>query len=369
MKSVNKYKLFDPYKLGQIELKNRIVMAPLTRSRAIDNIPNQLMATYYSQRAGAGLIITEGTSPSRNGIGYPRIPGMYSDAQIEGWKKVTTEVHQMGGKIFLQLMHCGRVAHPENVPAGGEVLAPSAVALTSTQMYVDGKGELEIPVAKEMELIEVAYTIKEYAQAAKNAIKAGFDGVEVHGANGYLIGQFLNTASNKRTDEYGGSIENRTRFALEVTQEVISAIGADKVGIRLSPYGVMNEMEISDDVVETYQYLTTQLNRINVAYIHLVDHESMGAPTFSKSLKQHIRTIYNGTIILSGGYDKETAERDLQDEIGDLVAFGRPFIANPDLVGRFTENAPLAIPDADTFYTTGEEGYIDYPYMKAEATL
>lgn len=364
MKLTTEYTLFEKYKLGDLEFKNRMVMAPLTRSRAIDNTPNQLMATYYSQRAGAGLIITEGTSPSRNGIGYPRIPGIYNNAQILGWKQVTDEVHKMSGKIFLQLMHCGRVAHPENVPAGGEVLAPSAVKLTTTKMYVDGKGDLDIPVAKAMEKHEIEYTINEYRQAAKNAIEAGFDGVEIHAANGYLIGQFINNVSNKREDEYGGSIENRTRFALEVAKEIIEEIGESKVGIRLSPYGVMNEMEVSDDVMETYQYLTTQLNRLSVGYIHLVDHESMGAPRFSDKLRQHIRTIYNGTIILSGGYDKERAEKDLENNLGDLVAFGRPYISNPDLVGRFTENAKLTIPDSSTFYTPGKEGYVDYPYLK-----
>jgi len=310
MKSTDQYKLFKPYTLGNIELKNRMVMAPLTRSRAIDNNPNQLMATYYSQRAGAGLIITEGTSPSRNGIGYARIPGIYNQIQIDGWKKVTKEVR-------------GRVAHPENVPSGGEVIAPSAVALTSTKMYVDGKGELDIPVAKAMEKHEIDYTIKEYRQAAKNAVEAGFDGVEIHAANGYLIGQFINKASNTREDEYGGSIENRTRFALEVTQEIIAEIGEDKVGIRLSPYGVMNEMEVSDDVEQTYQYLTTQLNRLKVNYIHLVDHETMGAPKFSDSLRQHIRTIYNGSIILSGGYTRESAENALETNQGDLVTINR----------------------------------------------
>jgi len=201
MKLTTEYKLFEKYKLGDTELKNRIVMAPLTRSRAIDNTPNQLMATYYSQRAGAGLIITEGISPCRNGIGYPRIPGIYNNAQILGWRQVTDEVHKMGGKIFVQLMHCGRVAHPENVPAGGDVLAPSAVKLTETKMYVDGKGELEIPTAKAMEKHEIEYTINEYRQAAKNAIEAGFDGVEIHAANGYLIDQFINESSNIRDDE------------------------------------------------------------------------------------------------------------------------------------------------------------------------
>jgi N-ethylmaleimide reductase len=365
MKPSLDYKIFTNYQLGENALTNRMVMSPLTRCRADDNIPNDIMATYYSQRAGAGLIITEGTSPSRNGLGYARIPGIYHNAQIEGWKKVTDQVHQMGGKIFVQLMHCGRVAHPKNVPAGGEILAPSAIPLTRTKMYVDGEGELEIPVAKAMESIEIAYTIKEYRQAASNAMKAGFDGVEIHAANGYLIDQFMNPASNKRKDKYGGSIENRTRFAIEVAKEIVAEIGAQNTGIRISPYGAMNEMESNfDGVDETFEYLATQLNRLGLAYIHLVDHSNMGAPEVPRSIKIKIRTIFNNALILAGGYDKERGEKELEEGNADLIAFGRPFIANPDLVGRFAENARLTLPKEDSFYTPGAEGYIDYPYLK-----
>lgn len=364
MKASIDYKLFDKVDIGKITLKNRIVMAPLTRSRAIDNIPNDLMATYYSQRAGAGLIIAEGTSPSPNGIGYPRIPGVYSDAQINGWKSVTDQVHQMGGKIFLQLMYCGRVAHPANLPEGAEVVAPSAVEMTGTKMYVDGQGDLPIPAPREMTIDDIAQAIEEYKQAAINAIEAGFDGVEIHTANGYLINQFINTSSNKRKDHYGGSIENRTRFAVEVCEAVSGAIGADRTGIRMSPYGVMNEMEIYDEIDETFIYLATQINRLGLTYIHLVDHSSMGAPEVPARIKSQIRTVFNNTLILSGGYDKERAEADIMAGHGDLVAFGRPYIANPDLAGRFIENARLSVPNSDLFYTPGEEGYIDYPYFK-----
>lgn len=364
MKPSISYKLFEDNTLGNLKLKNRIVMAPLTRSRAIDNIPNDLMATYYSQRAGAGLIISEGTSPSKNGIGYPRIPGIYTSSQIAGWKEVTDKVHDQGGKIYLQLMHCGRVCHPDNMPQGSIMLAPSAVPMATTKMYVDGKGEFDIPVAKSMTINEIKSTIQEYRDAAANAIQAGFDGVEIHGANGYLINQFINKGSNNRDDEYGGAIEGRTRFALEVVQEVVDEIGADKVGIRISPYGMMNDMELYDDIDDTYTYLATQLNRLNINYIHIVDHESMGAPKVPHEIKRKIRTIFNNVIILSGGYDKQRAEQDLVDDLGDLVAFGRPYIANPDLAGRMVENAKLAIPDQNTFYTPGPEGYIDYPYLK-----
>jgi N-ethylmaleimide reductase len=362
------YKLFKKYQLGNTLMKNRMVMSPLTRSRAIANVPNDLMATYYGQRAGAGLIITEGTSPSKNGVGYPRIPGIYEQQQIDGWKKVTEEVHRKGGKIFLQLMHCGRVAHPENIPAGGKVMAPSAVKLEQTKMYVDGKGELDIPVAKAMDKKDIEAAIKEYRQAAGNAMKAGFDGVEIHGANGYLIDQFINPASNQRDDEYGGSIENRIRFALEVAQEVIAEIGSGNTGIRISPYGAMNEMTSAyESVEETFEYLATQLNRLGLAYIHIADHSSMGAPEVPGKLKQQIRTIFNNSLILAGGYDKESAESDLQADKADLIAFGRPFIANPDLVSRFVENAALNQPNFDTFYTPGADGYTDYPIMTTES--
>lgn len=364
MKASIDYKLFDQVDLGKITLKNRIVMAPLTRSRAIGNVPNELMATYYSQRAGAGLIITEGTSPSPNGIGYPRIPGVYNKAQIDGWKKVTDQVHQMGGKIFLQIMHCGRVVHPENLPEGAEMVAPSAVKLTETKMYVDGEGELPMPAPRAMRIDDIAHAIEEYKQAAVNAMEAGFDGVEIHAANGYLINQFINTSSNKRTDHYGGSVENRTRFAVEVCEAVSRAIGAEKTGIRMSPYGVMNEMGSYDEIDETFMYLATQVNRLGLIYIHLVDHSTMGAPEVPASIKNQIRTVFNNTLILSGGYDKERAEADIVAGRCELVAFGRPYIANPDLAGRFIENARLNVPNSDLFYTPGKEGYVDYPFLK-----
>ncbi len=356
--------LFSDYQLGNTLLTNRVVMAPMTRSRAINNIPNNLMATYYGQRAAAGLIITEGTAPSPNGLGYPRIPGLFNNDQVSGWKKITQAVHDKGGKIFIQLMHTGRVSHPNNMPEGARVIAPSAVGLTQTKMYVDGKGELEMPAPETMSIEGINATIQEYVQASKLAIKAGFDGVELHGANGYLIDQFINTASNKRTDNYGGSIENRTRFAIEVAQAVADAIGPERTGIRLSPYGVFNEMEIFDEVDDTFVYLTTQLNRLNLAYIHLVDHSAMGAPEVPDSIKRKIRTVFNQTLILSGGYDKERAENDLKEGHADLIAYGRPFISNPDLVERMKKDAAIADPDFSTFYTPGEEGYTDYPMLE-----
>lgn len=356
-------KLFAEYQLGPLTLKNRIVMAPMTRSRAIENIPNDLMIRYYRQRAGAGLIVTEGTAPSPNGLGYPRIPGAFSEDQVEGWQKITDAVHEKGAKIFLQLMHVGRVGHPENLPAGAELVAPSPIAV-SGEMYTDSKGPQPHPIPKEMSKADIEQAINEYVQAAKNAIAAGFDGVELHGANGYLIEQFINTASNKRTDEYGGSVENRSRFALEVTKAVVAAIGGDRTGIRLSPYGVFNDMEVYDELDATYQYLTTELKKTGITYIHLVDHSGMGAPEVPTNIKEIIRDAFEGTIIISGGYDGETAEQDLKEGLGHLVAFGRPFLANPDLPTRIKEGAELNQPDFDTFYTPGKEGYVDYPALE-----
>ena len=352
--------IFSSYNLQGLELKNRIVMAPMTRSRAIGNIPNDLMAEYYSQRADAGLLITEGTAPSANGLGYARIPGIYNQAQVDGWKLVTSAVHAKGGKIFIQLMHTGRASHPDNMEAGTEVVAPSAVTL-SGEMYTDQKGPQPYPTPKAMTLADIEQAQQEYVQAAKNAIEAGFDGVEIHGANGYLVDQFINTASNKRTDEYGGSLENRSRFAIEVAQKVAAAIGADKTAIRLSPYGVFNDMEVFENLEDTFEYLAGELGKLDLAYIHLVDHSAMGAPEVTASVKAKIKTAFGGTIITSGGLDKAKAEAALNRGEGELAAFGRPYLANPDLVHRFQHDLPLNQPDHSTFYTPGEKGYTDYP--------
>lgn len=339
-------------------------MAPLTRSRATDNIANNLMATYYQQRAGAGLIITEGTSPSPNGLGYPRIPGCFNHIQAMGWKSVTNAVHKAGGKIFLQIMHCGRVSHPDNLPAGGQVLAPSAVAFDQLKMYVDGKGELDIPVASPMTIGDITDAVSEYANAAKLAIEqGGFDGVEIHAANGYLLEQFISPVTNKREDQFGGSVENRLRFVRNVTEAVVAAIGADRVGMRVSPYGVLNEMGTYETTEATHLRLAEINREIGIAYMHLVDHEGMGAPAVPSSIKEKIRETFGKTLILSGNYDAVEAGKDLEAGKGDLIAFGRPFIANPDLVDRFQKKAPLQLPKQETFYTPGPEGYTDYPTL------
>lgn len=352
-------KLFSTYTLGSIELKNRVVMAPLTRSRAIGNVPNDLMAEYYGQRADIGLIITEGTAPSPNALGYPRIPGVFSDAQIDGWKKTTDAVHAKGGKIFLQMMHTGRIGHLDNLPDGAEVVGPGS-ATAPGEMYTDQNGQQPHTQPREMNQADIDQAIEEYAQAARNAIAAGFDGVEIHGANGYLIDQFLNPAINERTDEYGGSIENRIRFAVQVSEAVVNAIGADKTGIRISPYGAFNGTGQFPETDATYAALAAELDRLNLVYVHIVNHSSMGTPPVPESLYEGIRGAYNGTIILSGGYDKDRAESDLQAGNGHLVAFGRPALANPDLVHRMESGIELNQPDFGTFYTPGEKGYTDY---------
>lgn len=358
-------KLFSSYRLGNITLSNRIVMAPMTRSRAIGNVPNDLMAAYYGARSAAGLIITEGTSPSPNGLGYARIPGIYNETQIAGWKKVTDAVHTNGGHIFVQMMHTGRITHPLNLPANAEVVGASAIAAINTPMWTDQEGMLALPVPKEVGTNAIPALIEEFVHGAKSAIAAGFDGVELHGANGYLLEQFLNSASNQRTDQYGGSIEKRNRFVLEVAAAVADAIGKEKTAIRLSPFGINGEMVSDETTVEQYTALTQGLEKIGVVYIHVVDHSALGAPAVPDTVKDAIRKNYTGTIIISGGYDAAKAEAELEAGKGALVAFGRPFISNPDLVERLRTGAELETPDHTTFYTPGEKGYTDYKVLAA----
>jgi len=351
--------LFTPATLGKLQLKNRVVMAPMTRSRATGNVPNALMEKYYSLRAAAGLIITEGTSPSPNGLGYARIPGLFSSEQVAGWRKVTDAVHGAGGKIFVQLMHTGRVSHPANMAAGTRIVAPSAVALAG-DMWTDSNGMQPYPVPGEMSEEDIATAIAEYANAAKRAIEAGFDGVELHAANGYLIDQFLNTATNQRPDQWGGSVENRIRFAVEVAKAAAAQIGAERIGMRISPYGVFNGAVPDAKMDALYLRLVEELNAVGLVYIHVVDHSSMGAPQVSPELKAKIRANFKGKYILSGGYDAARANADLDAQKGDLVAFGRPFISNPDLVAKLQSGAALTPPDMSTFYTPGEKGYTDF---------
>jgi N-ethylmaleimide reductase len=357
-------KLFTPAKVGSFQLNNHLVMAPMTRCRAIGNIPNDLIATYYEQRADAGLIITEGTSPSPNGLGYARIPGIYSKAQVEGWKKTTSKVHAKGGKIVIQLMHTGRISHQLNLPEGAIILAPSAV-IPAGQMWTDSKMMQDFSAPKAMTSEEVAQAKAEFVSASKNAIEAGFDGVELHSANGYLLEQFLSPISNVRTDNYGGSIENRCRFVLEVVAEVAHAIGKEKTGIRLSPYGVASDMPHYPEIDATYDYLSKELNKLGIEYIHVVDHSAMGAPAVPMAIKKTIRENFKNTIILCGGYNKATAEEDLKKGLADLIAMGKPFINNPDLVHRLKSDLTLSQElHMDQFYSADEVGYIDYPTHK-----
>jgi N-ethylmaleimide reductase len=356
-------KLFSKTSLRSLALQNHLVMSPLTRSRAIGNIPNELMAEYYGQRASsAGLIITEGTSSSPNGLGYARIPGVFSAEQVEGWKLVTKAVHARGAKIFVQLMHCGRIAHPFNLPKGARVIAPSAIAAAG-EMWTDSKQMQPLPVPQAFTEADLKTTLEEYVHAARNAVAAGFDGVELHAANGYLLEQFIRPNSNQRTDAYGGPIEGRARFVLEAADAVIKAIGKDKVGIRISPFGVFNDMPLYPQMEADYTYLAKQLNERGLLYIHLVDHSSMGAPTIPDSMRNTVRSQSNCALILSGGYDFKRAESDLAAGKGDLIAVGKPLLANPDLRKRWESGATLNAPDMSTFYTPGPKGYTDYPAL------
>ncbi len=352
--------LFAPAPLGTLSLSNRLVMAPMTRSRAEGNVPNDLMVEYYAQRASAGLIITEGTSPSPNGLGYARIPGIFSDAQVAGWKRVTDAVHAKGGRIFVQLMHTGRVGHPLNLPAGAELIAPSAIAAPG-EMYTDQKGMQPHPVPRAMTEADLTSTRDEYVHAARCAMSAGFDGVELHGANGYLLEQFISPHTNQREDAYGGSIEKRIRFVLEVTQAVSDAIGGQRVGIRLSPYGVNAGMAQYAETDATHLLLVQKLAATGIQFIHLVDHSAMGAPAVPDALKQALRKAWPRTFIASGGFDRAKAESTLSEGKADLIAFGRPFLANPDFVTRLEKNVPSNALDFGTFYTPGPKGYTDYP--------
>jgi N-ethylmaleimide reductase len=354
--------LFDSLATRSLQLANRTVMSPLTRSRATDNIPNALMAEYYAQRASAGLIIAEGTSPSPNGLGYPRIPGLFNAAQAQGWKGVTDAVHAKGGKIFVQFMHTGRVSQIANLPAGAEVVGPTAEVCPG-EMYTDAHGMQPHSSPRAMTTTDIDRAVAEYAHAAKLAIEAGFDGVEIHAANGYLIEQFLNANVNKRTDGYGGSIEGRNRFALEIARATVAAIGADRVGIRLSPYGVFNSTGAFADLEPQYLALVRELSALGLVYLHVLDHSAMGAPAVPEAFKEQLRSNFSGLFILAGGFDRESAQRALDEKRADLIAFGRAFLANPDLVERLRSNAPLNDPNMETFYTPGPQGYTDYPTL------
>lgn len=347
--------LFTPLTLGRITLPNRIVMAPMTRSRAIGNVPNADVAAYYAARASAGLLITEGTSPSPNGLGYARIPGLFDQRQAEGWKLVTDAVHKAGGRIFIQLMHTGRISHKDNLPPGARTIAPSAITAPG-KIHTDTQGHVDHDAPAEMSRDDIAVAIDEFANSAKLAIQAGADGVELHGANGYLIEQFLNGGTNHRTDAWG----QREKFALDVATAVAQTIGGDRTAMRISPYGVNGGMTADEHTDSTYLALAKGLAKQGLVYLHIVDHSSMGAPKLPQGIRDGIHEAFGGTYMLSGGYDRARAEADLEAHHGDLIAFGRPFLGNVDLVEKLRTNTPLLPPpDMALWFAPGTKGYLE----------
>ena len=358
-------KLLSTITLGNHTLKNRMAMAPMTRCRAIGNVANNLIADYYAQRASAGLIITEGISPSPNGLGYARIPGIYSTAQVEAWKPVTAAVHANGGVIFAQLMHTGRIAHQSNLPADAKIIAPSAIAAQG-HIWSDSLTMVAHDAPIEMDIAMIKQAIAEYATAAKNAIAAGFDGVEIHAASGYLPNQFLATNANHRTDVYGGSYQNRSRFVLELVEAVTAAIGAERVGIKFSPGMAFNDIHIEDSKA-IYSYLAEKLNQYHLAYVHVmrhVDHLHENAEhSGGFDNIELFRSLYKGTLLIAAGFTKETGEMLLEQGKADMIVYGNLFIANPDLPNRFSLNAPLNAADRHSFYTADEKGFTDYPAL------
>ena len=342
-------------------------MAPMTRSRAKNdgNVPTDSTVQYYVQRATAGLIITEGSQISQQGVGYISTPGIHTEAQVAGWKKVTDAVHAAGGRIFIQLWHVGAVSHPLFQQNGQLPVAPSAVQPKGVKSFT-ANGFEEIPTPRALETHEVKAVVEDFRRAAENAKRAGFDGAEVHGANGYLVDQFIQDGTNQRTDEYGGSRENRARFALEIVQAVVDVFGADRTGIRLSPTGAVGGINDSDRL-GTFSYVTEQLNAFGLAYLHVIEAlpgHSMAAQSGQQPVGPTLRQIFNGPFILNGGYTHETAEAALANNEADLIAFGVPFIANPDLVARYQHGTALNDPDHTTFYGGDDHGYIDYPALE-----
>lgn len=366
-------KLFSPIKLGNIELANRIAMAPMTRARTVTDSADDNTATYYQQRASAGLLITEGAPISQQGKGYLYIPGIYTNEQVEGWKETTERVHQENGKIFVQLWHVGRVSHSSLQPNGqAPVSSTDKTAEGCTVFALDENGEpAKLPLSKPTALTHegIESVKRDYVQAARNAIEAGFDGVEIHAANGYLIEQFINAKVNTRDDEYGGqTIENRLRFVLEVVDAVIAVIGSERTGIRISPYGRVGEMPEFDLERETWLELAQQLSQRKLTYVHLSDQLTLGAAAIPEEFIKAFRAAYQGTLIMAGAFDKQRAERYLDEGIVDIVAFGRLFIANPDLVARLQNEWPLAEAERQYFYGGDNRGYIDFPTYAEQQT-
>ncbi|SKB72941.1 alkene reductase [Maribacter arcticus] len=368
---MSKQALLTPFHKN-IQLKNRVVMAPMTRSRAAnaENKPvEELHVVYYRRRASAGLIITEGSQVSKDAVGYVNTAGIYSKAQVEGWKKVTEAVHNDGGKIFIQLWHVGRMSHPDF--HNGELpLAPSAINPNAQSYTPEGFKDTVTPKAMTKE--DIKQTIADFVTAAKNAVEAGFDGVEIHSSNGYLFHQFFNGTSNTRTDEYGGSIENKTRFFFEVLDAMKEVIPQEKIGARFNPslHGLFG-ITMDEETIPTFEYIIKKLNDYNLAYVHLSEpFTDVSEISFAvKHIAKHFRPLYNGTLMINGGFDQESGNKVIEAGDADLVALGKPFISNPDLVERFEHNYELAEWDNDTFYTPGQKGYIDYATYKEKVQL
>lgn len=366
-------RLFEPIKVGSMTLAHRIAMAPLTRSRAGQpgNVPTAMNVEYYRQRAGAALIISEATQISQQGQGYAWTPGIHTPAQIEGWKSVSDAVHEQQGKIFLQLWHVGRVSHPVFQPEGGLPVAPSALPVPGKTFIIDEQGNGvwgDVPTPQALSVSGIQAIVEDYRQAARNAIAAGMDGVEIHAGNGYLLDQFINSNSNQRRDRYGISIENRVRFLLDVVEAVCAAIGSQRVAVRLTPMGRF--MGMGDDTPHaTFRYIAEQLNELDLAYLHLVEPAMVGTvrdETYNPAWDEMIhllRETYRGVLMLAGGYDRESAEQALAAGRADIIAFGRPFISNPDLPERLRRDAPLASADSNLFFGGGAQGYVDYPAL------
>jgi N-ethylmaleimide reductase len=360
---MNNTKLFESYSLSGLQLDNRVVMAPMTRSRSDNagNVATELTSAYYSQRASAGLIITEGTVISKEAVGVLNVPGIYSHEQVLGWKLTTDVVHQQGGKIFAQLWHTGAYSHPD-LHNGNKPLAPSDV--NPEQQVFTAQGFKPSVSPQPMAIQDIKRTIADFKQAAINAFEAGFDGVELHGANGYLLQQFFSKNSNRRQDGYGGSVENRARLLFDILDELKEVVDLKRVAVRLNPSlnGIMGIL-VDDETIALYDYIVTRLNSYGLAYIHLIEPftDVSNIPEAIQEVAKHFRKTYNGTIIINRGFNKETANQVLMDGDADLVSFGLPFIANPDLVERFRTAAALNAPDQNTFYTPGAKGYIDYP--------
>ncbi|WGR98362.1 alkene reductase [Bradyrhizobium sp. ISRA443] len=357
-------KLFEPFKLGPLTLPNRLVMAPLTRNRAVPPgmVPSPLAVDYYAQRASAGLLISEASQVSQQGQGYQDTPGIYSKEQVEGWKKVTDRVHERGGRIFIQLWHVGRISHTSLQPGGGKPVAPSAIRAKG-KTFVNGTFT-DISEPRALELSEIPGIIDDFKRGTANALAAGFDGVEIHGANGYLLDQFARNGTNKRTDAYGGSIENRAKLMLEVSKAVAAEAGADRTGIRISPVTPANDASDSNPQ-PLFDYIVDHLNALKLAYIHVIEGATGGPRDIAPFDYASLRTRFKQAYIANNGYDFALANKGLDAGAADLIAFGKPFISNPDLVERLKKGAPLNDWDKATFYGGGAKGYTDYPTLKA----